>query len=105
MNLTHAARFLTLSPKTLRIAAERGEIAAEHPLQEGLIYAHILLVMFESMTSGVSEMEPVEKFGFNDGYDVGDFGDSRLKKRRNSVRAHGARTNGLLATVSGKPST
>ena len=34
-------------------------------------------------------MESVQKFGTNDEYDVGDFGDARLKKRRNSVRAHG----------------
>jgi DNA invertase Pin-like site-specific DNA recombinase len=35
MNLTQAARFLGLSPKTLRIAAEHGEIEAEHPLADG----------------------------------------------------------------------
>jgi DNA invertase Pin-like site-specific DNA recombinase len=35
MNLTHAARFLKLSPKTLRLAAERGDLTAEHPLQDG----------------------------------------------------------------------
>jgi len=35
MNLTQAAKFLEISPKTLRTAAERGKIAAEHPLREG----------------------------------------------------------------------
>jgi len=35
MNLTQAARALGVSPKTLRIAAERGEIAADHPLADG----------------------------------------------------------------------
>jgi DNA invertase Pin-like site-specific DNA recombinase len=35
MNLTEAARQLRISPRTLRIAAERGEIAAQHPLGDG----------------------------------------------------------------------
>jgi hypothetical protein len=35
MNLTKAASFLGLSPRTVRLAAERGEIAAEHPLPDG----------------------------------------------------------------------
>jgi DNA invertase Pin-like site-specific DNA recombinase len=35
MNLTQAAQFLGLSQKTLRIAAEHGEIEAEHPLADG----------------------------------------------------------------------
>ena len=35
MNLTEAARQLHLSARTLRMAAERGEIAAEHPLPDG----------------------------------------------------------------------
>lgn len=35
MNLTQAARFLGVSPKTLRLAAERGEIEAAHPLPDG----------------------------------------------------------------------
>jgi hypothetical protein len=34
-NLTQAAAHLGLSPKTLRLAAERGEIAAVHPLADG----------------------------------------------------------------------
>lgn len=35
MNLTKAAAFLGVSPRTVRLAVERGEIAAEHPLPDG----------------------------------------------------------------------
>lgn len=35
LNLTEAARELRVSPRTLRMAAERGEIVAEHPLADG----------------------------------------------------------------------
>jgi hypothetical protein len=35
LNLTEAARVLGVSARTLRIAAERGEISAEHPLPDG----------------------------------------------------------------------
>jgi hypothetical protein len=35
LNLTEAAALIGLSPKTLRLAVERGEIPAEHPLPEG----------------------------------------------------------------------
>jgi hypothetical protein len=35
MNLTEAAKLIGVSPRTLRIAAERGEIEAEHPLADG----------------------------------------------------------------------
>ena len=35
LNLTRAAEFLGISPKTLRLAAERGEIEAVHPLPDG----------------------------------------------------------------------
>lgn len=35
MNLTQAAAFLGVSQKTLRLAVERGEIDAEHPLADG----------------------------------------------------------------------
>jgi hypothetical protein len=35
MNLTEAAESLGISPRTLRLAVERGEIVAEHPLSEG----------------------------------------------------------------------
>jgi hypothetical protein len=35
LNLTEAAALLGLSPRTLRLAVERGEITAEHPLRDG----------------------------------------------------------------------
>ena len=35
LNLTEAAAFVGVSPRTLRLAVERGEIPAEHPLPEG----------------------------------------------------------------------
>jgi DNA invertase Pin-like site-specific DNA recombinase len=35
LNLTEAARLIGISARTLRIAVERGELAAEHPLPEG----------------------------------------------------------------------
>jgi DNA invertase Pin-like site-specific DNA recombinase len=35
MNLTEAATFLSISARTLRLAVERGEIAADHPLADG----------------------------------------------------------------------
>lgn len=35
MNLTEAAGFLGISPRTLRLAVERGEIEGEHPLNDG----------------------------------------------------------------------
>ena len=35
MNLTQAAEFLGISPRTLRLAVERGEIEGEHPLGDG----------------------------------------------------------------------
>jgi helix-turn-helix protein len=35
MNLTQAAALLGVSPKTLRIAVEQGEIEATHPLAQG----------------------------------------------------------------------
>jgi hypothetical protein len=35
MNLTEAAHFLRVSARTLRLAVERGEIEAEHPLSDG----------------------------------------------------------------------
>jgi hypothetical protein len=35
MNLNEAARVLGISPRTLRLAVERGEIDAAHPLREG----------------------------------------------------------------------
>ena len=35
MNLTEAAKHLGMSPRTLRLAVERGEIEAQHPLADG----------------------------------------------------------------------
>jgi hypothetical protein len=35
MNLTEAAHVLGISPRTLRVAVERGEIEADHPLRDG----------------------------------------------------------------------
>jgi len=35
MNLTEAAKYLGMSPRTLRLAVERGEIEAQHPLADG----------------------------------------------------------------------
>ena len=35
MNLSKAAKFIGIAPKTLRIAAEAGEIEAVHPLPDG----------------------------------------------------------------------
>jgi hypothetical protein len=35
LNLTKAAAFLGVSPRTVRLAVERGQIAAEHPLPDG----------------------------------------------------------------------
>jgi Helix-turn-helix domain len=35
MNLTEAAEFLHVSPKTLRFAVEAGELRAEHPFSDG----------------------------------------------------------------------
>jgi hypothetical protein len=35
MNLTEAAHFLGISARTLRLAVDRGEIEAEHPLTDG----------------------------------------------------------------------
>jgi len=35
LNLSEAARTLSISPRTLRMAAERGEVSSEHPLPDG----------------------------------------------------------------------
>jgi hypothetical protein len=44
LNLSKAARFLTVAPKTLRLAAEAGEIEAVHPLPDGpWIFARAIL--------------------------------------------------------------
>ena len=44
LNLSKAAQFLRVAPKTLRLAAEAGKIEAIHPLPEGpWIFAHAAL--------------------------------------------------------------
>ena len=44
LNLSDAARLLKVAPKTLRIAAEAGEIDASHPLPDGpWIFARAML--------------------------------------------------------------
>ena len=35
MNLTDAAALLDVSPRTLRLAIDRGDISADHPLADG----------------------------------------------------------------------
>jgi hypothetical protein len=35
INLTDAAAYLSISPRTLRLAIDRGEIPADHPFAEG----------------------------------------------------------------------
>ena len=35
MNLTEASKYLGVSPRTLRLAAERGDVEAQHPLTDG----------------------------------------------------------------------
>lgn len=35
MNLTEAAAFLQVSPRTVRLAIDAGELRAEHPLADG----------------------------------------------------------------------
>jgi len=35
LNLTDAAAFLEVSPRTLRLAIDRGEIPADHPFADG----------------------------------------------------------------------
>ena len=35
MNLTEAAGFLKLSPRTVRLAVEAGDLRADHPLSDG----------------------------------------------------------------------
>ena len=44
MNLTQAAHGLGISARTLRLAVERGEIEAAHPLAEGswVFHRHVL---------------------------------------------------------------
>jgi hypothetical protein len=54
-------------------------------------------------TTGGIEMESAQSLGEKEFYDVGDFGDARLKKRCCSVPAHDIATNRLFAATGGKP--
>src|SRR5260370_36368969 len=40
MNLTEAAKTLGVGPRTLRLAAERSEVEAEHPLHGGPLHCN-----------------------------------------------------------------
>jgi hypothetical protein len=55
------------------------------------------------MTTGGIEMESVQNQEGKELYDVGDFGDARLKKRCGFVPAHGVPANSLFAATGGKP--
>ena len=46
-------------------------------------------------------MESVQSLGEKEFYDVGDFGDTRLKKRCCSVPMHGIAANRLFAATGG----
>ena len=48
-------------------------------------------------------MGSAQNLGKEELYDVGSFGDARLKKRRNSVPTHGFPANSLPAATGGKP--
>jgi hypothetical protein len=54
-------------------------------------------------TSGEIEMKSAQSVGEQAFYDVGDFGDARLKKRCCSVPAHGIAANRVFAAIGGKP--
>jgi hypothetical protein len=54
-------------------------------------------------TSGGMEMKSAQSLKETAFYDVGDFGDARLKKRRCSVPAHGIAANRVFAATGGKP--
>jgi len=71
MNLTEAAAFLGVSPRTVRLAVEAGTIAAEHPLNEGpwilnranLIDAH--LVAYRARATGRIAIPRDDQAGFD----------------------------------------
>jgi len=54
------------------------------------------------MTTGGIEMVSAQNLGKEGLYDVGNFGDARLKKRRYSAPAHGVQANSLSAATGGK---
>ncbi|MBL0166969.1 MAG: hypothetical protein IPP85_07405 [Propionivibrio sp.] len=47
-------------------------------------------------------MESVQALERNETYDVGDFGDVRLKKRRGTVSEHGVEADGLSSATGRK---
>jgi hypothetical protein len=51
LNLGNAAQILKIAPKTLRLAAEAGEIESIHPLSDGpWIFARATLTMFAAQS-------------------------------------------------------
>ena len=57
MNLTEAAAFLGVSPRTLRLAVNRGEIPAEHPLGNGPWVFHRSALDSEAATELVTRAQ------------------------------------------------
>jgi hypothetical protein len=52
LNLGNAAQILKIAPKTLRLAAEAGEIESIHPLSDGpWIFARATLTMFAAQST------------------------------------------------------
>ena len=56
MNLTEAARQLGVSPRTLRLAVERGDIEAQHPLPEGPWVFHRSVLEAEAVGAFVARV-------------------------------------------------
>ena len=56
MNLTEAARQLGVSPRTLRLAVERGDIEAQHPLPEGPWVFHRSVLETEAVGAFVARV-------------------------------------------------
>jgi hypothetical protein len=53
MNLTEAAKTLGVSPRTLRLAVERGEIEAEHPLDDGPWILRLISRVYPAQSLGI----------------------------------------------------
>jgi hypothetical protein len=60
LNLGNAAKLLKIAPKTLRLAAEAGEIEAVHPLSDGpwIFAQHLAYNSFCSIYRRTSATEP-----------------------------------------------
>jgi hypothetical protein len=56
MNLTQAAGLLEISPRTVRLAVDRGEIIAEHPLPDGPWIFHRQKLETEAVTTFVQRV-------------------------------------------------